>query len=428
MDIDELAYWYWLTDVKGIGPVISKRLLDSFQSPIHIFRATAEEITEMSGIRKNIASNIIRAKENINRYRHLAEGQIKIADLVGGRIITSNDSYYTSFYSKHEGERALPALIHVLGNGAMPNTGCYAIVGTRRPSADGSNKASELAANLAKQGITIVSGLALGIDAQAHRGTLDAGGTTIAILGCGADIQYPNANSDLYTRILEKGLIISEFPFGVRPSSVNLRKRNRTIVSFSDGVIIAECPIKSGAMIAARFAAQQKKPLFSFKYDNRIDNSGGDWLISRQIAVEIQQRSYESILEASRRFVQLASTNTDKIFQEIWPRRIPAKPPKIESTKKREKRPPKSGDGKILKGELDKTQLQLPMVPSQKTSTSDMLGEFEYKVGDEVIHPSFGRGRITNISEVKDDYQITIKFSPRKNKTFLWKYTTLTQG
>lgn len=427
MDIDELAYWYWLTDVKGIGPVISKRLLDSFQSPIHIFRATAEEITEMSGIRKNIASNIIRAKENINRYRHLAEGQIKIANLVGGRIITSNDPYYTSFYSKHEGEKALPALIHVLGNGAMPNTGCYAIIGTRRPSADGSSKASELAANLAKQGITIVSGLALGIDAQAHRGTLDAGGTTIAILGCGADIQYPNANSDLYTRILEKGLIISEFPFGVRPSSVNLRKRNRTIVSFSDGVIIAECPIKSGAMIAARFAAQQKKPLFSFKYDNSIDNSGGDWLISRQLAVEIQQRSYESILEASRRFVPLAATNVDKIFQEIWPRRIIPKAPKTKSTRKKGERTARSRDGKTLKGELDKTQLQLPMVPDRKTSTDDLTGEFEYKVGDEVIHPSFGRGRIINISEVKDDYQVTIEFPPRKTKTFLWKYTTLTR-
>ncbi len=428
MDIDELAYWYWLTDVKGIGPVISKRLLDSFQSPIHIFRATAEEIMEVSGIRKNIASNIISAKENINRYRQLAEGQINIAESLGGRILTSNDPYYDSFYSKHEGERALPALIHVLGNGAMPKAGCYAIVGTRRPSAEGSGKASELAANLAKQGITIVSGLALGIDAQAHKGTLDAGGTTIAILGCGADIRYPNANSDLYTRILKKGLIISEFPFGVRPSSENLRKRNRTIVSFSDGVIITECPIKSGAMIAARFAVQQKKPLFSFKYDNSIDNSGGDWLISKRLAVEVQQRNYESILEASGEFVPLATTNTDKIFQEIWPRRISAKAPKIESTKKRGKRSPKSGDGKILKSELDKTQLQLPMVPRQKTSTSDLPREFEYKVGDEVFHASFGRGQIINISEVKDDYQITIKFPPRKTKTFLWKYTTLTRG
>ncbi len=428
MDIDELAYWYWLTDVKGIGPVISKRLLDSFQIPIRVFRATPEEITKISGIKENIVSNIVRAKANIDRYKRLAEGQIKIAELLGGRILTSNDPYYNNFYSKHEGERALPALIHVLGNGAMPKAGCYAIVGTRRPSADGGGKASELAANLAEKGITIVSGLALGIDAQAHRGTLYAGGTTIAILGCGADIRYPNANSDLYTRILEKGLIISEFPFGVRPSSENLRKRNRTIVSFSDGVIIAECPIKSGAMIAARFAVQQRKPLFSFKYDSSVDNSGGDWLISKRLAVEVYQSNYESLFEASRGFVPFATNNTDKIFQEIWPRKISAKAPKIGSTTKRREKSPKSEDGKILKGELDRTQLQLPMVPSRKTSTSDLPGIFEYNVGDEVIHPSFGRGRIINISEVKDDYQITIKFSPRKTKTFLWKYTKLTRG
>jgi len=430
MDANELAFWYWLTDVKGIGPVISQKLLDRFSGPLEIYQSTKDEIVERAGIRASLAENIEAAKRDIDRYIHLAKEQVELADRLGGRILTSADSFYRDIYKRYEGERALPAVIHVLGN-EMLCLGApkFAIVGTRRPSEQGRARTRDLAHNLAKEGVVIVSGLALGIDAEAHSGALEAGGKTIAILGCGADIRYPSANGKLYAKILEKGLIISEFTFGVRPSSENLRKRNRTIVAFSEGVVVAECPLRSGAMIAARFAVQQREPLFSFKYHGEVDNSGGEWLINHSLGAELRDVAYGSVIQATSQYISASNLNVDKIFQELWPKREKPKKgaEKLGKVKKKKADTIKTESSIAPDKALEGIQEELPLKTNalQERRTPAHSNQFDLKVGDWVMHPKFGRGEIVKIVAIHDDFQITIKFTPRKLHTFLWRYANL---
>ena len=430
MDANELAFWYWLADVKGIGTIMSKKLLDKFTSPLEVYRSTREEIIYRTGIRTTLAENIEAAKENIDRYMKLAKNQVDMADRLGGRILTGNDSYYRDIYWQYEDEGALPMVIHILGNLECLDAQRFAIVGTRRPSAEGKWRARNLAHNLAKESTTVISGLAAGIDEEAHRGALGAGGRTIAILGCGADIRYPPSNSKLYEEIMKKGLILSEFPFGIRPSSENLRKRNRTIASFSWGVIIAECPLRSGTMIAARFTIQQRKPLFSFRYGGAVDNSGGEWLIDRNLAAELEEQTYSGVMQAVSQYVSAPDINIDRIFQELWPKRKKARED-VKKTGRAKKRKADAVKAKAAKASDEITggiQQELPLKEGTAAVPAEGIsGEFNLRVGDRVMHPSFGQGEIVKIVEAKNDFQITIKFARGKAQTFLWKYARLTR-
>lgn len=431
MDDDELVFWYWLTDVKGVGPVITKKLIDQFASPYNVYNAKAESIVERTGIRASLGSIIEASKSSIDKYVQLAKKQVDIADRIGGRILTRNDSSYGDIYSQYVGEETLPALVHVLGNEDCLRARRFAIVGTRQPSLEGEKQAYDLGYALGTKGIAVISGLAIGIDAAAHMGALEAGGKTIAIMGCGADVQYPPGNSGVYSKIVDKGLILSEFPFGVKPSSENLRKRNRTIAAFSEGVIVAECPIRSGAMIAARFAAQQKKPLFSFRYSDAVDNSGGDWLVRRHLASELADASVGALEIAFNQYAGSPDMKVDKIFQEIWPKHKKPAGSKSEKgiaggklTHKRK------GKLTLVTGALvESVQKELPLaVGASDLAKEKEVGDFEFKVGDMVSHSEFGAGEILKVVELKGDYEITIRFSPKKIQTFLWKYANLTRS
>lgn len=431
MDADELAFWYWLTDVKGIGPVMTKKLIDQFADPYQVYSTTAEVIVERTGIRASLAGNIEAAKHGIERYIQLAKRQVEIADRLGGRILTRNDGSYGEIYSQYVGEEALPALVHVLGNEDCLRARRIAIVGTRRPSSEGEKRAHDLGRALGAEGIAVVSGLAIGIDTAAHTGALDAGGKTVAIMGCGADVRYPPGNGGVYSRIVKEGLVLSEFPFGVRPSSENLRKRNRTIAAFSEGVVVAECPIRSGAMIAARFAAQQKKPLFSFKYSDTVDNSGGDWLVSRHLASELVDASVGALEDAFNQYVEPPDMKVDKVFQEIWPKHKKPAGGKTEKKRAGQETVSKRKDklASIEGAQEGGVQKGLPFTEdAEDLSQNKEAGSFEFKEGDKVIHPKFGEGEILKVMELKSDYEITIRFSPKKIHTFLWKYANLTRA
>ncbi len=138
-----------------------------------------------------------------------------------------------------------------------------AIVGTRYPSGYGEKVVKYLTENLAEVGFSIISGLALGIDAMAHAWTLNKGGYTVAVLGCGIDVVYPQKNRNLFKRIEEDGCIISEFPISTPPNRYNFPARNRIIAGLSKGTIVVEADIKSGSLITARLTVEQGKPVFS---------------------------------------------------------------------------------------------------------------------------------------------------------------------
>lgn len=431
MNPKELAYWYWLTDVRGIGPIISKKLVDEFGTPVQVFGTVKSEIVLRTGIRDSLADNIDHSKNNIERYVRLAENQIRVAEIVNGHILTCADSPYSKFYRNHNGDRALPAVIHAIGDIGFLSEHTFAVVGSRSASEDAKKEAYELARNLATAGFPVASGLALGIDTMAHRGALEARGRTIAVLGCGADVKYPFENATLYDSIAEKGLIISEFPFGTRPTSENLRKRNRTIIAISQAVVVVQCSLRSGAMIAARFAAQQKKPIFTFRYGETTDNSGGDWLISKSLAVQLDKPTAEGFLHALDSY-QGTEANVDKMFSEIWPK----KPRKEKSTMKTDKSKkskrgvtaaPAESSGQAQRSEILQSRMVVEGSVGQQTSANQVDEAFHFKLGDSVMHSTFGKGKIVNIVRSGSDYQVTVRFSEKKLRTLSWQYANLTK-
>jgi DNA processing protein len=156
-----------------------------------------------------------------------------------------------------------PFLLYVKGSLEKEDEKAVAVVGTRRATVYGKIVARRLARELAREGITVVSGMARGIDTAAHEGALEEGGRTIAVLGCGVDLVYPPENSSLAEEIIKKGAVISEFPLGTRPFAHNFPRRNRIISGLSRGVVVVEAPYKSGALITADCALEQGREVFA---------------------------------------------------------------------------------------------------------------------------------------------------------------------
>jgi len=156
-----------------------------------------------------------------------------------------------------------PPLLYVKGGLAPEDLNSISIVGTRRATHYGKTAAVKLAGDLARLGVTIISGLAYGIDAAAHKGALDAGGRTLAVLGCGVDVVYPRSNEKLYEQIPASGAVISELPMGTQPDPGFFPMRNRIVSGISLGTLVIEAPLKSGALITARYALEHGREVFA---------------------------------------------------------------------------------------------------------------------------------------------------------------------
>jgi DNA processing protein len=168
-----------------------------------------------------------------------------------------------------------PTRLHVTGRTIDPNATSVAIVGTRRPTAAGIEAAQMLGRGLAEAGFVVVSGLAMGIDAAAHQAALEAGGHTIAVIGCGMDLNYPRRNERLRRRIDAVGTVVSEYEDGVPPMPHHFPERNRIIVGLTEGVVVVEGTIKSGALITARLALDANRSVFALPGSIRNPNAAG---------------------------------------------------------------------------------------------------------------------------------------------------------
>ena len=249
-----MKYWIWLASVEGLGPVKKFALLNKFETAKRIYNATEKEILKVDGMSDKIVQNMQKAKDAklLEKYeKYILKNDIKIINI-------SDDNYPAKLKNIY----APPITIFAKGDISLLNSKSIAIVGSREPSKYGIYVAEKFSKELSKEGVTIVSGLARGIDTFAHVGALSSFGKTIAVLGSGIDVVYPKENAKYYREISEKGLIISEYIVGTAPESKNFPQRNRIISGLSDGVLVVEARKNSGTMITTDFALEQGKELY----------------------------------------------------------------------------------------------------------------------------------------------------------------------
>ncbi|HDD45165.1 MAG TPA: DNA-protecting protein DprA [Candidatus Desulfofervidus auxilii] len=298
-------YWLALPFLPRIGNQTWMKLLNHFGSPKEIFSVPAKEL-KFFGLHEETIKIIISGQ-----WKKKAEALFKKIKNLGLEIITYNDDKYPKLLKEIFDP---PLILYIKGNKDLLNTTCIAIVGTRRASFYGIKMATKLAIGLAESGITVVSGLARGIDAAAHKGALQAKGKTIAVLGCGLDVIYPKENEKLFNEIAEKGALISEFLPGTPPLAHNFPIRNRIISGLSLGVVVVEAALKSGSLITANLALEQGKEVFAVP--GPIDESRkGTHNLLKQGAKLVEDVS--DILEEFHFYSKTVTLNLDPLQEKI---------------------------------------------------------------------------------------------------------------
>jgi DNA processing protein len=252
---NSLSDWIALSFITGIGSRTAANLIERFGSPAACFEANSLAL-EAAGLKRD-AIEAIKDRE----ARERAEREIQTLAQIGGEALTLNDPRYPALLR----ETYDPPIV-LYAKGVLDLTlaqPAVAMVGSRRCSTYGRNVAEQLARELAQRGVTIVSGLARGIDSSAHRGAIEGGGLTIGVMGTGLDDIYPRENRKLADRIAECGALVTEFPLRTPPVSQNFPFRNRVISGLALGVLVVEAAERSGSLITARLAYEQGRDVFA---------------------------------------------------------------------------------------------------------------------------------------------------------------------
>ncbi|QQS36853.1 MAG: DNA-protecting protein DprA [Ignavibacteriales bacterium] len=260
LSFDQLVNLQLLLSVEGIGPGKIRSLLAQFKSTEKILSADYNSLVKVEGISTNLGKRIVRVKSRREETERFVETELNTLEKIGGRIITVWDKEFPSLLKKIYDP---PLLLYVKGNFSEQDNYSLAIVGTRMPTNYGRVQTEKIAGELCENNITIISGLARGIDSIAHKSCIKKNGRTIAVIGSGLDVIYPPENKKLFDEISETGLIISEFSLGAKPDAPNFPKRNRIISGMSLGCIVIETGITGGAMQTASFALDQNREVFA---------------------------------------------------------------------------------------------------------------------------------------------------------------------
>ena len=252
--MSDKKYWLGFSLVPAIGPKRLAHLYNCFGDLAAAWQASESQLRQC-GLEHEPLSNLLRVRQQLD-----LDAELEKVRKCGAWLLTAADADYPA--SLRDITDAPPVLY---GRGALvpEDALALAVVGTRKATTYGRDAAHELSKQLALNGVTIVSGLAHGIDTAAHRGALAAGGRTIAVLGSGVDQVYPRDNFDLAREITHHGALISEFPIGTRPEARNFPRRNRVISGLSLGILVIEAPEASGALITATIAAEQGREVFA---------------------------------------------------------------------------------------------------------------------------------------------------------------------
>jgi len=245
-----------LNMVNGIGPIRVRALLDRFNEPQAILSASKGDLMQVEGVGEEVARSVMSWREQAD-----LDAELQRIEKAGVRVISRDDPEYPKNLREVYDP---PVVLYVKGTLSERDALAIAVVGSRRTTLYGQDMARKLAFQLARVGVTVVSGLARGIDTAAHNGALQGKGRTVAVIGCGIDIMYPAENQKLADEIVEKGgAVVTEFPFSVKPDKQNFPMRNRIISGWSLGTVVVEANLKSGALITANQAAEQGRQVFA---------------------------------------------------------------------------------------------------------------------------------------------------------------------
>ncbi len=273
MEETERLAWIGLSMVKGIGPARFRRLLTHFGTATEAWQAPRQALQE-AGLPAGVTETLLRLRRDVRLPELWARWQQQ-----GITVLTWEDAAYPHRLKQVE---TAPPVLYVKGTLAPEDDWAMAVVGTRKVSAYGRQVADEIAALLAEHGITVVSGLARGVDAIAHRAALRAGGRTLAVLGSGVDRIYPPEHRHLADEIAAHGALLSEYPPGTRAEARNFPPRNRIIAGLSIATVVVEAGRKSGALITAAFAAEQGRDVLAVPGNIYAPQSEGtNWLIGQ---------------------------------------------------------------------------------------------------------------------------------------------------
>ncbi|HYW46237.1 MAG TPA: DNA-processing protein DprA [Bryobacteraceae bacterium] len=276
---DEELHWLALKLVPGLGTRTSGKLLERFRTPQAVFRASRTEL-EAAGVNGSVAQSIASGCT----FEDAAAQHQKMLDS-GAVLVTIGDARYPQPLREIYDP---PIVLFARGRLDLLELLMLAVVGTRRPTPYGLAVAERLSADLAHAGLTIVSGMARGIDTAAHKGALAAGGDSVAVLGCGVDVVYPSENRKLAAELAAKGLIVSEFPMGATAFPQNFPIRNRIISGISLGVLVVEGAQYSGSAITAKLAMDQGREVFAIPGNITSKLSWGPNLLIKQGAKLVQ--------------------------------------------------------------------------------------------------------------------------------------------
>jgi len=320
---DELKYWVAFSGIAGIGRIRISQLKEYFGSLHDAWKAPEGKLRQAG-----LDSRSIDALTAL-RPRMSLDAEMEKLERYRIKVLIQEDSFYPARLKEIYD---YPPILYVRGNLPVQDEPCLAIVGTRRPTIYGRQVTEEIVTDLARSKITIVSGLALGIDSVAHRAALDAGGKTIAVFASGLDIVYPGENANLAQAIMEHGALISEHPLGAKPKPENFPLRNRIMSGVSLGVLVVEAGERSGALITANQALEQSREVFAIpgsifsptsQGTNRLIQEGAklvrnytDILQELNLAIVVQQadiKEFSTIDEAESAILKHLSSEPNHI-------------------------------------------------------------------------------------------------------------------
>ena len=299
-DSNELASWLRLTLIPGVGGEARRALLKACGLPQAIFEASPQALSAI--IDPALAELLLRHECNAG-----IDAALNWAAEPGNQLLTLADADYPQSLLSSDDP---PILLYAKGNTSTLNRPMLAVVGSRNATAQGVRDAEAFAQVLGDAGLTIVSGLALGIDAAAHRGALASAAGTVAVIGTGADRLYPARNEALARTIAEKGVVLSEFPLGTPARASNFPRRNRIIAGLGLGCLVIEAALRSGSLITARLAGESGREVFAIPGSIHSPLSRGCHQLIRQGAKLVE--SAQDILEELRWEAQPAASTTDE--------------------------------------------------------------------------------------------------------------------